>query len=212
MASGALDKKMKNFLKLVLLIGILPLAISCVAPSHHGELSFGDEPVPQGTYDQALSRWTQNDKAYSGLSESYQVSSTLLSKEIVEQQVYMDAEEYHWTAEQFKDARQKALYDLTAKTTFFMAVYTEKDESNNLDKTNTIWNVFLNVNGHHYPTTSVKRIYDNREVLLRKYPYIQVWSRYYWVTFGVSTNEVTAGSSELTIAGPLGGSHLHFPN
>lgn len=186
-------------------------ALSCTTPRHHGEISYGDIPTPEGTYDAAVEKWSNVEKAYQGLDESFQVAATLLAENIVAHQVFIDAEDLHWTPEQYREARDKALGEGQTSTKFFVSLYTNRDESNNLDKSNSIWNIFIDVNGHRYTPTTVKRIYENSISTKRKYPYVQVWSRYYYVTFPVSTAEVTSGKCVLTVAGPIGGTHLSFP-
>src|ERR1700722_15618206 len=102
-------KSKSNLITAGLLALVLSLIVGCSSSPHHGEIDYGEPPT--GSYEDALNKWTAQDKAYSGASESLQVMATLLSRDIVEHQVFNDAEIYHWTPDQYRDHRQKALYE-----------------------------------------------------------------------------------------------------
>ena len=189
---------------------VLPLA-GCNTPIHHGELSFGDTPVPTGDYGSVLNRWTQNDKTYNGGAEAVQITATLLSREVVEQQVYLDAERFHWTPEKYRDSRQQALYGNESATRVFLSVYTNNADSNNLDKSSSVWNIFLDVNGKRLLPSSIVRSHENRADMVDKFPYLNVWTTNYYVTFPNPTSDSTSGRADLTVAGTLGAIHLSFP-
>lgn len=170
-----------------------------------------DYPPPKSSYTSVLNKWTDKDRAYTGMTAAFQIEATLMSQDLIEHQLYIDADQFHWTNEQFKEARQKALYDAQSEATVFISFYTEKDENNNLDKTNTDWNIFLDVGGKRVSPKSLKRLYTNRAVLLNKYPYHDAWSRAYEVKFVIPTLSATASEARLIVAGPIGASHLKFP-
>jgi hypothetical protein len=190
------------------------ILLSCVACSHGSERQ--DDPnviePPPGRYSTILNHWTDSDKAYSGLSAVYEVTATLMALEVVEHQVYLDAEQLKWTPERYRDAKQKALFEAQTEATVFVSLYTGKNENNDLDKTKTIWNIFLNADGKRFEPKSIKRIHDNQAQLLAKFPYHNVWSRAYMIKFSAQTSVVTSSSKiSLTLASPLGSSELKFP-
>lgn len=195
----------KYFLALVI------FSTACATQMHHGELSFGDVPTPRESYSDVLDKWTASERAYNGITADFQVTATLVSTDVLEHHIFRSAEELHWTADQFKEARQKALYGAQSETTFFIALYTEKDENNDLDKTKSSWNVFLDVGGRRVSPKSIQRLHENTILLVDKYPYYTVWSRPYLVRFPIGTAEVMGSPAILTLAGPLGAAHLKFP-
>lgn len=172
----------------------------------------GAEVTSQESHDykSVVDAWTKKDQAYNNFAAAYQVTAILLSRELVEAQVRLDAQRFNWSPEETQNARLKALSDLQTETTFLLSLYTEKDEDNNLEKANPSWNLFLDVNGRHVAPQSVKRIYENRVSLSQKYPAIGVWSRNYYVKFPVPSDDASRGNVALNLAGPLGNAHLKF--
>ena len=161
-------------------------------------------------YKSVVDAWTKKDEDYKNFSAAYQVTAILLSREVVEAQVRLDADRFRWSQEEIQSAREKALGDLQTQTTFLLSLYTDKDEDNNLEKSNPAWNMFLDVNGRRVAPQSVKRVYENRQSLTQKYPGINVWSRNYYVKFPVPSDDASRGDTALNLAGPLGSAHLKF--
>jgi hypothetical protein len=188
------------------------LAISaCTIGAHHDEVKYDDIQKPKGSYDSVINHWTDHEKNYTAFSSSFQVTASLLSNEVIEHQVYLDAQKLHWTSAEYKEQHQKVLTEAQTTTTCFVSIYTAKDENNNLDKKNTSWNIFLESNDKHILPTSIKRVYESPAVLMVKYPYLNVWSRIYLIKFPISTAMATENAPSLIIAGPAGDAHLHYP-
>jgi hypothetical protein len=161
-------------------------------------------------YVSTVARWTQFEQGYDKFAQSFKVAGTVLSRELVDAQVRLDGENFNWSADQKEQNRQKALYDLQTQTTVLVSLYTAKDEDNNLDKSNSVWNLFLDVNGKRLVPQSVKRIFENRASLLQKYPHLEIWNKNYYVKFAVPTDDATSSHAAFTIAGPLGSAHMKF--
>jgi hypothetical protein len=202
--------------KIGLLLIFVTMACSTVPSTDPASVDHNGPTNGPGSYQESrdyksiLNSWTKKDQAYNNFSAAYQVTAVLLSREVVEAQVKLDAERFNWSQEEIEKARQKALDDLQTQTTFLLSLYTDKDEDNNLEKANPAWNLFLDVNGKHVPPQSVKRIYENRVSLLQKYPVINIWSRNYYVKFPVPSDDASTNNTLLTLAGPLGSAHLKF--
>jgi hypothetical protein len=197
------------------LLFIFAIAACSTAPSTDpSSLSGSSDAVKNSQdtqdYKSVVSAWTKKDEAYNNFSASYQVTAILLSREVVEAQVRLDADRFKWSQDEIQTARQKALGDLQNETTFLLSLYTDKDEDNNLEKSNPAWNLFLDINGRRVPPQSVKRVYENRQSLIQKYPAINVWSRNYYVKFPVPSDDASRGDTALNLAGPLGSAHLKF--
>ena len=194
--------------KLVILFLIIS-TLGC-ASSEKGEVSFGQIPRPVGSYSSVLDQWTRTQRAYSGVYETFRVTSTLVSKDVAEHQVFIESEQFHKTTDQHQAALQKQLYDMQTEATFFVTLYTEKDDNNNLDKSDSVWNVYLMLNDQRFKPQSIKRVFEKKSLLETKYPYIDVWSRNYIFRFPISTTEVQAGNTELFVTGPLGTAKLKY--
>jgi len=196
----------KNFLFLV----VACFAVACATSAE--KVEYQEAGAPTGSYSDVLEKWTSSEKEYRGASESFNVTSTILATDVVEQQVLMDAEQFHWTIAQYREARQKALYEAQSGTAVFVSFYTEKDESNDLDKSKTIWNIFMDSIGKRISPESIKKVYESKVVLSRKYPYHNVWNKAYLIKFPIATNIATGSDLKLTFAGPVGAATLKYPN
>ena len=99
--------------------------------------------VPQGEYSDVVEKWTDSKKVYSGIISTYQVTATLNSPEVMEYQLYLESQSAHRSIEQYNEARKAMVEDMSSQSTFFVMLYTAKDENNDLEKTKTSWNIFL---------------------------------------------------------------------
>jgi hypothetical protein len=196
-------------MKTALILSLLLLTSSCALQQTVSDDLKQEEP--SGDYKDILDKWTNSDKSYSGLKADFIVDATLRSRELIEHQIYRDAIRLAWTGEQFRDARQKALFEASTQTQFFVSLYTEVDDINNLDKTSSSWNIFLDVGGKRISPKQIKRVFDERDVVITNYPYHTVWARPYIITFPVSTSELMGAPVTLTLAGPRGGIRLVYP-
>ena len=90
-------------------------------------------------------------------------------------------------------------------------LYTAQDENNDLEKSKSVWNIFLDVEGKRLTPKSVKRVSENKDKLKDRYSYLNPWSKIYLITFPVPAGELTSRTSTLTLAGISGAAILKFP-
>ncbi len=203
---------MMNIPKLRFLLSLaawLTVCAACTTPENRYVI--GDATVPMGDYTDIIQKWTSEAKVYSGIVSTFQVSSTMLSSEILNHQVFRDARTAHLTKDQYLDLRKKADDDSKTETSFFVALYTDKTETNDLNKPKTSWNIFLDVNGKRVMPKSIKLVFDKRDALLNRYPYLTPWSKQYMVTFPVKLDDAMEKPVTLTLASTLGAAYLIFP-
>jgi hypothetical protein len=195
---------------LLITLGLMLAVSACESAGTRGDNSSMNASL-KGDYQQILDRWTQTAGVYRSLVETLQVTATMISQDVGDAQLEKMNDQFHWTADQFKENRDKAATEMQTQTKFFVGAYTDQSEDNNLDKEKSDWNIFLNLDGRRVNPTQVKRLYDNAATLQAKYPYVNVWNRYYMVTFPVGTYEAQGGHPELVIAGAVGSVKLKFP-
>lgn len=183
--------------------------LTACATTH--EYALQGAPMPEGSYSSHLSKWTDSKKEYSGIVASYQVNATLLSPEIIRHQIFEQSSQAHLTSEKYAENLYKALDEAKKQTSIFVALYTEKDENNDLESKKTLWNIFLDVGGKRISPVSVKRLHENQLVMNARYPYVNSWVRNYLVVFPISTDEAVSQNVEFVLAGPLGAARLKFP-
>src|SRR3954466_6052610 len=118
-------------IKFLVVSFIFLIFAGCASSIERPDNSFGDNPIPTGSYKEALNHWSASEKTYVGGAQALQITATLLARDVLEHQVFMDAQKFHWTADQYRENRQKALYDNESATSFFVVLYTDKDAENN---------------------------------------------------------------------------------
>lgn len=192
----------------VLFLG-LALNLGCATTS--GPYTYNDAPIPPDDYSQVVNKWSVEEKVYSGLSSSFQINATMHSMDLLYHQVFQDSISARNTREQYLASRSKVETEAQQQLSFFVALYTEKDENNDLDKSKTLWNIFLDVKGRRVTPKSIKRVFEKRAVLQNRYPFLTPWSRLYLVTFPVRVTDAMDQPVVLTMASPLGAAHLKFP-
>lgn len=191
------------------LLAVLILILGCSSTQEKNGFDI-ESKRPSEDYSDVVEKWTRHQKGYRGLSSSFQVTATLNSTEVLEGQLYLDGRQYHWTETEYNEKRQKTLLDAQTEISVFITLFTEKDENNNLDKTDGNWNLFLEADGARVKPKSVKRSFDTVLVLKEKYPYVDNWTRRYVAKFPIPAGVTLDRKVALEIAGPIGQSRLVF--
>jgi len=170
----------------------------------------GTRETPKG-YEKTLEKWTRSDKKYAGLENKFQITATLLTLEVLNSQLALDNVQYKWSQQDYVQKRNKALIDSETMTKVFVSFFTPDIENNNLDKSSSVWNIFLQFsNGERVQPKSIRRVFGNMSELKQKYPYHNPWSKAYEVIFPVPTSRVSQGGARFNISGPVGSSELKF--
>jgi hypothetical protein len=162
------------------LMGALLLLVSIVfmGCSHiQGYLDIATDKGVSKEYLNVLNRWTKSETVYSQFETNVRIAATLKSKEFNDAYLKEYARLYQMTAEA-KDVREATLNSfLSDFTEIFFYVYIPEQESNDFDKQNSIWTIFLSdEKGNRISPIEVRRIEKVSPVIEAFYPYI---NRYY---------------------------------
>ncbi len=199
------SRKSFSFLNLILIF------VGCSSTPEQGQTTFVDNSAQTENYSDVLEHWSQTQKSYNGIMATFQVTATLLSNDVISQQALHESKQYHWGPEQLREIQKKGLDENEKTTTFFLSLYTEKDSVNNLDKSDSVWNLYLKSGDTQLKPTSVKRVYEIPITLASKYPYFNAWSRGYYIKFLIAPSTAVTNPVTLVMAGPLGEANLKFP-
>lgn len=188
----------------LLTIGLI-LGVSCVTPTPHPELNL----ISQSEYENIIERNTGNVKIYDGFSNVLNVSGTLLTTHVTMAQIDQNARMYQWPVEQYNTEKAKAETSLAKESKIFISFYTPERKHDDLQKANSHWKLFLDVDGHRYEGTATrwKSILVEVQAL---YPYHSRWGTPYMITFPVPMKRIENGTSKLTITGPVGSAQLEL--
>lgn len=187
---------MKTLNKLFLILFFSVSLLSC-----HGQ-------HVKSTYHRDLKKWTRQGESFQAnlFFVSVKWGATLLSREMILAQ----GEEVGHIYESPKE-KQKFLEEELAKlnhsTRFFVSFYGYDRKNSDLAKAISDWKLALNVNGKKYLPTTIERINKISPLEKKFYPYIDIWSNYYLVTFPVAHDELSKHIT-LSVHGPFGSNDL----
>ena len=168
-------------------------------------LFFGCASAPlneKNSYSDEIDRKTVSVLAYDGMYNVMDAYATLLDKEILNSQLQRKVAFYKWPDTKLRDEREKAIQDESQSTKFFLSFYTPDSRYDDLNKTKTIWKIFLEVDGRQFDAT-VEKASGTLIELQSLYPFHSRWSTGYILTFPVPTDSVAGHPCKLIISSPL---------
>lgn len=163
------------------------------------------EASGKSAYRKVLKKYTRSDELYQnvGLYASISWHATLLCPDYLAAQAREASRIYH-----YDPVRQDAFLDaelsrVAGRTAFFLSFYAFDRKFADLSKKGSDWQLRLVVGGHEYDPEKIERI--DKPTMLQKwfYPYINLWSHHYIVTFPPSAGVQTTGIA-MEVRGPFG--------
>ncbi|MGZ3818786.1 MAG: hypothetical protein ACXVCA_19290, partial [Bdellovibrio sp.] len=116
---------------------------------------------------------------------------------------------YQWDEKKLAEEKGKVENRLNNETEIFLSFFTPNRKDDNLSKPNSIWKIFLDVNGKRYEgkATKIKLSLSEIESL---YPYHNRFYTPYSVTFPVSVRSIEGQPMKFTITGAVDSATLEF--
>jgi hypothetical protein len=171
-----------------------------------GCAGLGITPPRSSGYSDGLARYTQEDKLYVGLETQLDIQAVYRGS--VFRRIYMDeyARVYNLSPSEKDKYLAVELDQAKNFEDFILVVNSTLSETNDLQKADSTWRIYLFRNGVQLGATSIQRLRWKEEFLNRFYPLANPWSRVYLVRFTVppGTPETSSVSLSLSIAGPPG--------
>ena len=99
---------------------------------------------------------------------------------------------------------------MSSQTQFFLQLYTPETEYNDLGKYNSIWKIYLIVDGHRFEGKA-KKMHGKPIEFQAVYPEYDSFSRPYLVTFNVATTDAIRHNIQLVLASTLGVAEFNYP-
>jgi hypothetical protein len=197
---------------------VLPLVLmfGCVSPEKAKEPGGAQQMMPNGggtsdPYLQVIESFSRGEVEYEGLYNQFTYKATLINSPIREAMLLREADYFKWDPAQLEAERTKAADRMTTMTDVFLSFYTPERKNDNLTDSKSIWRVYLDLGGKRYEgkARKAKKLFAEMSTL---FPYHTRWNSAYYVEFAVPTATVEAGSSRLTVTGPLGVKEVDFPS
>lgn len=171
---------MKRYFWLVLLI----LSVFCFGCTHlEGYLEIVKDERISKDYLNALNKWTRDKTVYSQFETKARIVATYKSREFNSAYLSEYSRIYSLT-ESEKKSKEAVLTDAASDfTEFFFYAYTPDKDSNDFDRQDSIWTIFLlDEKGNKIYPAEVRKIKKITPVIEEFYPYVK---RYYGMFYSL---------------------------
>lgn len=192
-------------MKSILLLSFL-LLTACASQ----EIIRGGRPLlSQSKYADLIYDNTDKDIKYSGLYNTLEIHATPLNSKVALGQLDYQTQVYQWDEAKF--SAENAAYEtrLNREAEFFLSFFTPEKKNDDLTKANSVWKIFLDVDGRRYEgkVTKIRSLLAEVQAL---YPYHNRFSTPYSVVFPVPMKSIESKQMTLTMTGPIASGVLKF--
>jgi hypothetical protein len=162
-------------------------------------------------YQAVIQRHSQFVRKYDGFYEVYRGRATLLSPECRSAILNQRASFLEWDSAKMQAERERDQQEMSTQTQFFLQLYTPDSEYNDLGKYNSIWKIYLVVDGHRFEGKA-KKMHGKPIEFQSIYPQYDSFSRPYVLTFNIATTDAIRHDVKLVLASTLGVAEFNFPS
>lgn len=167
--------------------------------------------TPKGIvdYDQVIEENSDKIRRYSGFYNTIDMEATVINSKVAAAQLQQSVNLYQWDDK--KVAEEKANFEnrLSKESEIFLSFFTPDRKNDDLFKNNTMWKIFLDVDGKRYEGKARKIKLQVVEIQ-GLYPYHNRFYTPYSLTFPVSMRSIEGKPMKLTLTGPVGSGSLEF--
>jgi hypothetical protein len=161
-------------------------------------------------YRETISHHSQFVRKYDGIYEVYRARATFLTPECREAILNQQASYLSWDSRKMQAERERNSQEMSSQTQFFIQLYTPDVEYNDLGKYNSIWKIYLVIDGHRFEGKA-KKMHGKPIEFQAVYPEYDSFSRPYLLTFNVATTDAIRHDVKLVLASTLGVAEFNFP-
>lgn len=162
-------------------------------------------------YSKTLKKWSRSDRVFlfKELDAAILWNATLLTNELLSAQADRYAKNYDLPVNEREDFLNSLYKKRDNQVCFFVSFYSHNRHFNDLKNNQAHWDIRLQKDGVLLRPSRIEKI--NRATPLDEmfYPYLNPWSRGYFVWFETDLNEEDA--STLSVYGPEASSQLTWP-
>lgn len=157
-----------------------------------------------------IDQHTKFFRKYDGLYETFRAHATLLTAATQIAILDKRAAFLQWDTKQLSDEREKSRQEMATQTTVFLQFYAPDTDYNDLNRYNTIWHVYLDVDGHRFEA-KIRKAHGKPIEFQAIYPNYDRFSTAYDLTFNISSSDVARRGAKLVLASTLGEGAFVFP-
>lgn len=161
-------------------------------------------------YRKIVDQFSKSQKRYEGFYNTYELNATILNSEVQNAQLKKKTEFLQWDDSTTKREREKIYQEMSSAAKFFLSFYSPESDYNNLHKPDSIWKIYLEIDGNRYEG-KVKKLSDSYLILQQLYPYHTRFSTAYEITFLTPMSSLENKPATLTLTSSAGTANLIFP-
>lgn len=196
-------------MKLIFSITGIAIIFSIVMGCATSDKNTNSRLTPRNEVESLVEDYSDESQKYDGFENILQVAGTLLNSKVKPAVLDQKARVYEWNDEQLEQERKTMQTDLGKKTEIFLSFFTPNKKQDDLNKTKSLWKIFLDAGGRRYEGTATRLNSQVGEMRVY-YPYHNRWSTPYMISFNVPTSEIENTEAKLTLTGPVGSTTLTF--
>jgi hypothetical protein len=166
--------------------------------------------MSESEYESVIDRFTDRKENYTGLYNTLQIGGTLENSRVMAAELDQNARLYQWDQSKFNTEHNAAEEKLSKETSVFISFFTPEKKEDDLNKSTSMWKIFLDANGRRFEGKAVKIKLQPVEVK-SLFEYHNRFSTPYRVTFPIGIRLIEGYPSKLTVTGPVGSATLNFP-
>jgi hypothetical protein len=161
-------------------------------------------------YYDLLAKACAHDEVYEGFQNKFQYTACLLTSDILDMQLDINAKAFLWSAEQYNQKKQELNDKKKTSTIVFLSFFSPERKVDDLNTKASLWRLFLDMNMQRTLGTVMKSS-SNVEDVMAQYPKHNAWSTAYEVTFPISIFDVQKEKVNFIITSRVGSSTKAFP-
>lgn len=162
-----------------------------------------------GNYMDVIEKYTDKTRRYSGFYNTIDMEATVINSAVAEAQLGQSSMLYQWDEKKFAEEKVKYEARLNKESEIFLSFFTPEKKNDDLFKENTIWKIFLDVNGKRFEGKA-KKIKLQLVEIEGLYPYHNRFYTPYSVTFPVPMKSIEGKALKMTLTGAVGSGVLNF--
>ena len=196
---------MKN---LILISISLFFIAGCSTTPHPTGAEIGPR-ISFGEYTKRMNAKTKSDKRYNGFYQLYETHVTFIDSDVQSLVLQRKSDVYQWDQDKAQKEREKMFQENSSASKFFLVLFTPNKKLTDLHRGNSIWKLYLDVNGDRYEA-KIKKMQGPLANTKAIYPSTNRFSQPYEVSFNVPTNTIEDNSAKFILTSALGTTELNF--
>ena len=160
-------------------------------------------------YSKKMEEKTKADKRYDGFYQLYETHVTMIDSGVQSLVLQRKSDVFQWDEAKAQKERERMFQENSTETKFFLVLFTPKRKLTDLHRGNSMWKVYLDVNGDRYEA-KIKKVQGHTENVSAIYPSLNRFSMPYEVSFNVPLTVAEENSAKFILTSALGTTELDF--